>query len=53
MLVTKDEDFVKLSVLRGPPPKVILLNAGNVANSIVSNLILQNAAAIEAFGCTS
>ena len=23
VLVTKDEDFVKLSVLRGPPPKVI------------------------------
>ena len=49
VLVTKDEDFVKLSVLRGPPPKVLWLNAGNVANSVVSNLILQNADAIEAF----
>lgn len=49
VLVTKDEDFVKLSVLRGPPPKVIWLNAGNVANSVVSTLILENADAIEAF----
>ena len=40
---------MKLSVLRGPPPKVIWLNAGNVANSVVSSLILQNADAIEEF----
>ena len=40
---------MKLSVLRGPPPKVLWLNAGNVANNVVSNLILQNADAIEAF----
>ena len=49
VFVTKDEDFVKLSVLRGPPPKVIWLNTGNVANSVVSSLMLQNADAIEAF----
>ena len=40
---------MKLSVLRGPPPKVVWVNAGNVANVVVTDLILQNADAIEAF----
>lgn len=49
VLVTKDEDFVKLSVLRGPPPKVLWLNVGNAATSVVASLLLQHADAIEAF----
>jgi predicted nuclease of predicted toxin-antitoxin system len=28
-LVTKDEDFHRLSVLRGAPPKVVWLRVGN------------------------
>ena len=28
ILVTKDEDFHRLSVLRGPPPKVICIRLG-------------------------
>ena len=47
--VTKDEDFVKLSVLRGPPPKVVLLNLGNVSNAVVTSVVLGHAADIEAF----
>ncbi len=30
LLVTKDEDFLRLSVTRGFPPKVICLAIGNV-----------------------
>lgn len=29
LLVTRDEDFVGMSVLRGSPPKVVWLNIGN------------------------
>ena len=49
VLVTKDEDFVQLSVLRGPPPKVLWLNVGNVRTPEVAQLLLQRADAIEAF----
>ncbi len=31
VLVTKDEDFHRLSVLRGAPPKVIWLRPGNAS----------------------
>lgn len=49
VLVTKDEDFVVLSVLGGPPPKVIWLNVGNANNAHTAALLLQQAPAIEAF----
>jgi predicted nuclease of predicted toxin-antitoxin system len=49
VLVTKDEDFVQLSVLRGPPPKVLWLNVGNAGTPRIARMILQNADAIEAF----
>ena len=49
VLVTKDEDFVTLSVLRGPPPKVIWVNAGNARTSVVTGLLLNAAAEIAAF----
>lgn len=49
VLVTKDEDFVQLSVLRGPPPKVLWLNVGNASSPAISQLLLQNADAIESF----
>lgn len=49
VLVTKDEDFVQLSVLRGPPPKVLWLNVGNAGTSAIARLLQQNAEAIEAF----
>lgn len=49
VLVTKDEDFVQLSVLRGPPPKVLWLNVGNAGTPVIARLLQQNAEAIEAF----
>ena len=33
MLVTKDEDFLDLSVARGVPPKVVCLAIGNASNA--------------------
>ena len=49
LLVTKDEDFHRLSVLRGAPPKVIWLRLGNCATADVANLLRQRAADIEQF----
>jgi predicted nuclease of predicted toxin-antitoxin system len=39
VLVTKDEDFQRLSVLRGAPPKVIWIRLGNCATADVSRLL--------------
>jgi predicted nuclease of predicted toxin-antitoxin system len=35
LLVTKDEDFHRLSVLQGPPPKVIWLRVGNCTTVLI------------------
>ncbi len=39
VLVTKDEDFHRLSVLRGPPPKVIWVRLGNGTTADVARLL--------------
>ncbi|MCT0213265.1 MULTISPECIES: DUF5615 family PIN-like protein [unclassified Synechococcus] len=49
LLVTKDEDFLRLSVSRGFPPKVICLAIGNAGNAATAALLLNNLEAIEAF----
>jgi predicted nuclease of predicted toxin-antitoxin system len=38
-LVTKDEDFHRLSVLRGFPPKVIWIRLGNCSTAQVEHLL--------------
>ena len=39
VLVTRDEDFLRLSIVRGAPPKVVWLAVGNCSNlGIVSIL---------------
>lgn len=38
-LVTKDEDFHRLSVLRGAPPKVVWLRVGNASTEDVAALM--------------
>ena len=50
MLVTKDEDFLQLSIRRDFPPKVICLAIGNAGNAATAALLLDQAAVIEAFG---
>ena len=48
-LVTKDEDFIRLSMDLGWPPKVICLALGNASNRRTADLLLANAATIQAF----
>ena len=48
-IVTKDSDFVELSALFGPPPKVVWLNLGNVPNTVVRDKLLTHVETIAAF----
>jgi predicted nuclease of predicted toxin-antitoxin system len=48
-IVTKDEDYDILSVLRGSPPKVIWLQLGNCTTSQVEAVLRARFADIEAF----
>ena len=48
-LVTKDDDFVELSILRGAPPKVILIRLGNCRTTEVADLIIANTMQIHSF----
>jgi predicted nuclease of predicted toxin-antitoxin system len=38
LLVTRHEDFVGMSVLRGAPPKVVWLNVGNARNAAITTV---------------
>ena len=49
LLVTKDEDFLRLSLSRGFPPKVICLDIGNAGNATTAALILNIPEPIKAF----
>jgi predicted nuclease of predicted toxin-antitoxin system len=49
VLLTKDEDFQRLSVLRGAPPKVIWLRLGNASTEATADLLLSRAADVERF----
>jgi predicted nuclease of predicted toxin-antitoxin system len=48
-IVTKDEDFNNLSVVRGSPPKVIWLQLGNCTTTQVEAVFRARFAVIEAF----
>jgi predicted nuclease of predicted toxin-antitoxin system len=48
-IVTKDTDFIDLSVFRGFPPKVILLRVGNCTTGQIVVVLRSNAAAIAGF----
>ena len=49
VLVTKDEDFHRLSVLIGPPPKVIWIRLGNCATADIARLLRFRADEVRAF----
>lgn len=49
VLVTRDEDFIGMSVLRGVPPKVVWLNIGNMRTAAIANLLSSRVADIEQF----
>ena len=48
-IVTKDEDYNNLSVVRGSPPKVIWLQLGNCTTVQVEGVFRARLADIEAF----
>lgn len=53
VVMTKDQDFVKLLELHGPPPKVILLTCGNTSNKSLHNILtktFKNALSILSLG---
>ncbi len=39
VLVTRDEDFLRLSIVRGAPPKVVWLSVGNCSNQEIIHLL--------------
>ena len=41
--VTKDKDFANLSLALGPPPQVVLLQAGNCTTSEIERIVRSNA----------
>lgn len=49
VLVTKDEDFHRLSVLRGAPPKVVWLRLGNCSTEDIAQLLRDRAEDIRRF----
>jgi len=49
VLVSKDEDFQRLSVFFGPPPKVIWLRLGNCSTDDIFQLLLDRRDEIAAF----
>jgi predicted nuclease of predicted toxin-antitoxin system len=49
LLTTKDEDFHRLSVLHGSPPKVIWIRLGNCSTAEVARLLRARFSQIVAF----
>jgi len=49
VLLTKDDDFLGMSMSLGWPPKVICLAIGNASNAATAQLILSRVSAIEYF----
>ena len=49
VIVSKDEDFHRLSVLYGPPPKVIWIRLGNCSTEDVIRLLRERRRETETF----
>lgn len=49
ILVTRDEDFLQLSVVRGAPPKVVWIGLGSCSNAVLASLLRGRYADIERF----
>lgn len=47
VIVTHDDNFMEMSTLRGAPPKVPLLRAGNLPTAALASLLLRHQATIE------
>jgi predicted nuclease of predicted toxin-antitoxin system len=49
IIVSKDNDFAELAVLRGAPPKVVWLRLGNCSSKAVESLLRLKATVIAEF----
>jgi predicted nuclease of predicted toxin-antitoxin system len=49
VIVTQDVDFVNLSLLKGPPPKVVWLRCGNQPTAFIEQLVRSHISALQAF----
>lgn len=49
LIVTRDEDFQRLSVWRGAPPKVVWIRNGNSSTQAVAELLRRSRSLIEHF----
>ena len=49
VLVTKDEDFHRMSVVYGPPPKVVWIRLGNCATADVARLLCSEVEQVRGF----
>jgi predicted nuclease of predicted toxin-antitoxin system len=49
-VVSKDNDFRQLSVLKGSPPKVVWLSVGNAGTEAIAEFLQHNSDRIATFG---
>jgi predicted nuclease of predicted toxin-antitoxin system len=49
IIVSKEDDFRSLALVRGPPPKVIWLQVGNASTAALANLLHANALLLKTF----
>jgi predicted nuclease of predicted toxin-antitoxin system len=49
VIVSKDNDFADMSVLRGHPPKVVILRLGNAPTATVLTLLLESRSLLQRF----
>lgn len=49
VIITNDIDFQNLSILKGFPPKVILLKTGNQSNKYLSEILIKHLETIKLF----
>jgi predicted nuclease of predicted toxin-antitoxin system len=47
IVVTKDNDFVTSFLLRGAPPKLLLISTGNISNDKLSQLLAGNLSVLQ------
>lgn len=52
VLVSKDDDFRNLSLVKGAPPKVLWLNLGNVSTDTIAKVLKDRYAEIKSFAAS-
>lgn len=42
VIITNDDDFYKLSLIKGFPPKVVVLRTGNQSNNYLAEILIKH-----------